>query len=102
MNDTEAEDQFGTIKLAEWAAAFAPHVREFPASRFNVIQDGQLVRFTFGNNGPPTDAKGTPGLPVFSVAVCMPPDLAAKLRDILNKIIINAAPAGEARDVQRD
>ena len=68
MAEPDSKEKFGDIEIAEWEAAFSPNVREFSASRFVVIPDGDLVRFTFGNSGPPLDELGNRGTPVFSVA----------------------------------
>lgn len=87
MADLGSKEKFGDIEIAEWAAAYSPNVREFPSTRFVIIPDGDLVRFTFGNSGPPLDDLGKRGTPVFSVSVSMSPNLAIALRDILNKII---------------
>ena len=87
MADQKEAPRLSGIEIAEWAAAHAPTVREFPASRFVVIQDGDLVRFVFGHHGAPVDSEGKRGTPVFSVAVSMSPFLASQLRDVLNKIV---------------
>jgi hypothetical protein len=87
MADPESKEKFGDIEIAEWEASFSPNVREFPATRFVILPDGDLVRFAFGNTGPPVDEFGKRGIPVFSVAVSMSPNLALALRDILNRII---------------
>jgi len=87
MAEPDSKEKFGDIEIAEWEAAFSPNVREFPATRFVIIPDGDLVRFAFGNHGAPMDSLGKRGAPVFSVAVTMSPYLALALRDTLNKII---------------
>ena len=87
MTEKSLKTQFSNIDLAEWEAAHAPTLKEFPASRFVIIQDGDLVRIAFGHNGAPIDEKGTRATPVYSVAVSMSPVLAAELKDVLNQII---------------
>lgn len=95
MADPDSKEKFADIEIAEWGAVFSPNVREFPATRFVIIPDGDLIRFAFGNHGPPSDGLGKRGTPVFSVAVLMSPFLALTLRDTLNKIIIETKTVQE-------
>jgi len=87
MSDQEEKAKFGDIEIDEWKVAFSPNVREYPATRFVIIPDGDLVRFAFGNSGSPVDETGKRGIPIFSVAISMSPYVAAQLRDVLNRII---------------
>jgi hypothetical protein len=87
MADQEEKTKLYDIEITEWEAAYSPIIQEFPATRFVVIQDGDLVRFAFGHCGPPLDEQGKRGTPVFSAAISISPILAAQLRDVLNRII---------------
>lgn len=87
MADQEEKPKFSGIEITEWEAAHSPTVREFPATRFLIIPDGDLVRFVFGHSGPPLDEGGNRSTPVYSVAVSMSPVLTSELRDVLNKIV---------------
>lgn len=95
MSEAEPDNAtFADVSLAEWSAAFAANVAEFPATRFVIIAEGPLVRIAFGRNGGPVDAAGTLGPPVYTAAISMAPSLAVELRDVLNKVLhVQATPA---------
>lgn len=86
--DLPGETKDDDISLADWAAAYAPSIQEFPATRFLIAGDGPLVRIAFGHNGAPMNAAMEPGSPVYVAAISMAPQMAAELRDILTKILL--------------
>jgi hypothetical protein len=80
-DDAEAQRRFVE---ANDRAAHAEHVMEYPAGRFYLSPNGQLVRIAFGQ----LERRGPDGqwqAPRYHVAVSMPPAVAISLRDWLLK-----------------
>jgi hypothetical protein len=73
----------GNISPEEWAAAFASHIVEYPASRFVIHGEGTNARLAFGHLGPPLNDAGERGTPVFHVAITMSLQDMVALRDLL-------------------
>lgn len=83
MVDDARRGALGGISPEEWAAAFAAHVVEYPASRFVILGEGFNARLAFGHRGPPLNEAGDRGVPVFHFAVTMSPQDMVALRDLL-------------------
>ncbi|MGJ0395011.1 MAG: hypothetical protein ACR65U_02110 [Methylocystis sp.] len=73
----------GNISPEEWAAAYAPHIVEYPASRFVIHGEGLNARLAFGHLGPPLNDAGERGVPVFHIAITMSLQDMVALRDLL-------------------
>lgn len=105
MDDDAKQGALGGLSAEEWAAAYAAHVREFPASRFVVGPVGENVRLAFGVLGPPLNDAGERGLPIFRVAVTMSLQDMVELRDLLVRLfpteVIDDLPAAPKSNEQQ-
>lgn len=83
MANDAKPDALGNISPEEWAAAYAPHIVEYPASRFVIHGEGLNARLAFGHLGPPLNDEGERGIPVFHVAITMSLQDMYALRELL-------------------
>lgn len=79
------EDVFSGVKVKDWKQGFRPGMPEFAASRFLFsLENENMIRIAFGNNGPFIDAKGSRE-PTYSHAVTLAPETAVELARLLLK-----------------
>lgn len=81
--ESASSSALGNISADEWAAAYAAHVVEYPASRFVINGVGANARLVFGHLGPPLNEAGDRGASVFHFAVTMSGEDMVALRDLL-------------------
>ena len=92
------------IVAANFRAAHADHIQEYPAARFHIGPNGQMVRIAFGQ-AEVRKEDGTLAAPRYHIAVSMPPPLAVMLRDWLLKmypIKPPSAPKDDGAEPDRD
>jgi hypothetical protein len=95
MDEKENQRRFSA---ANFTAAHADHIKEYPSARFYVDRNGPLVRIAFGQSEVRDEDGTLTAAPRYHVAVSMPPSQAVILRDVLLKLFPIMPPDGPSQD----